>query len=148
SLAIIFTGRGAPPLLVCPPEGCFFVWGAYRSSNTTYKYGGGVPLPAPPLQMESESNDALGSANGLALTLSQPGHLDGRVAGAITTFDGGDSYQLGNLTGQAVDGTGGTTITLSLTQPSTSPLVGVFAVYRFDGTRWAVGNPGGVTLNL
>ncbi len=96
--------------------------------------------PSATIQEGSQSNNSIGNASPVTLTLSSPGHIDAAVAGAISTGDSGDYYQLGNLTP-------GSTITLTPTLPSTSTLSPILALYNSAGTQLAVSNPGDTSLS-
>ncbi len=98
--------------------------------NNTYtgEYRLRVSLIRPPVQLETEDNSSIGSANTPALTLTA-GHQVATVLGYISGSDGnGDYYRLGNLAF-------GTAITLGLRQPSSSPLAAILEVYNASGTR-------------
>ena len=94
--------------------------GTYRVRVTTYEdyegeYRLRVTLAAPGTQMETETNDAITSANTLTFAQASGSQLVASVAGAITTSDGGDYYFLGNLPA-------GVAINLSTLLPGTSNL--------------------------
>src|SRR5579885_1199750 len=92
--------------------------------------------------MEAEPNDAIAGANTVNLTPVPVGsftHLQATVAGAVTTADGGDFYQLGNLTAA-------TAVTLALAQPSASPLQGVLAILDGGGNVVATSPAGAASL--
>ncbi len=83
------------------------------------------------------ANDTTSNANVVALSNVQVGgvtHQQATVLGALTTGDGGDFYRLGNLTA-------GTAISLSQSQPSTSGLSAVLAIYQ-GNTQVAVSSAG------
>src|SRR5207237_6066511 len=95
---------------------------------------------APGTQVESESNDSVGTANVPTLASTSLGHATATVAGSINTIDSGDFYKLGNISQ-------GTTITLRATQPSTSSLLAVLAIVKSDGTVVATSTAGASLLS-
>jgi hypothetical protein len=114
-------GWGQSTPVVLPINGTYQVqvsqyWGyegEYRLRVTT---------AAPPLQMEREANDSTATANSPQWALSGP-HQQATVVGYVGVGDPGDFYLLGYLTG-------GTTVALELTQPSTSGLAGEVAIVK------------------
>jgi hypothetical protein len=114
-------GRGQSSPVVLPASGTHYVRVSYN-----YGYEGEyrlrVTLAAPPLQMETEANNSTAAANAPVLAVSGPSQ-QATVAGYIGLGDPGDFYSLGNLTG-------GTTITLGLTQPATSGLAAELAILK------------------
>lgn len=114
-------GQTSP--VVLPTSGTYRVRVSYNNDYES-EYRIRVTLAAAGTQMESETNDAIGSANvpTLALvTVNSIVHQQAKIAGYLNLIDGGDVYKLGNLTA-------GTTITLGETQPSTSGLSDILAV--------------------
>ncbi|MCY2986427.1 MAG: FG-GAP-like repeat-containing protein [Planctomycetota bacterium] len=107
--------------------------GTYRVRVTTwYDYESEYRLrvtlaPSATLQMESETNDSIGSANTVTLTSAAQGQLQAAITGAVTTGDGGDDYYLGNFAA-------GTAINLATRLPGTSPLVPKVEVLYNTGT--------------
>ncbi len=88
------------------------------------------------------ANDSTSNANVVALSNVQVGgvtHQQATVLGALTTGDGGDFYRLGNLTA-------GTAISLSQSQPSTSGLSAVLAIYQ-GNTQVAVSAAGATSFS-
>src|SRR5439155_24878793 len=93
-----------------------------------------VTEASPALQMETEPNDSTGNANAPTLALSGQ-HQVAMVTGAIRVSGDADVYKLGNVTA-------GITLTLGLSQPSTSGLSGIMAVLNSAGTAVATSASG------
>ena len=104
-------------------------------SRYNYDYQGEyrlrVTLADPPIQMESENNNSIGSADVPSLAVDGQNQT-ATVSGYIGVGDSGDYYLLGNLTE-------GIRITLSTTQPVASGLVPEIAILKGD-TVVATGN--------
>src|SRR6185436_4342585 len=117
-------GWGQSSPIVLPASGKYYVAVSY---NNQYfgEYRLRVTLVRPPVQLESENNDSVGSANILTYALGG-GHQSASVAGYIGYGDSGDFFGLGNLSA-------GTAITLSNRQPSTSGLLGIMGIYTSAG---------------
>ncbi|MEW6157554.1 MAG: FG-GAP-like repeat-containing protein, partial [Verrucomicrobiota bacterium] len=132
--------RPNSPPLVLPKSGTYTVRVSYN-----YDYFGEyrlrVTLARPPMQMESEDNNNLNQADAPALTLAT-GRQTASVLGYIGVGDPeGDFFRLGNLAA-------GTTITLGLTQPSTSGLAGVLSIYNSSGANVATSAAGASSLEF
>ena len=103
--------------------------GTYLVRVTSYddfqgEYRVRVTLADPPLQLESESNDSTANADVVDLAADGAAQV-ATVAGTVGSSDAGDTYLLGNLTA-------GTTISLGITQPSTSSLTAEVAILKGD----------------
>ncbi|MGA2863269.1 MAG: FG-GAP-like repeat-containing protein [Verrucomicrobiota bacterium] len=107
-----------------------------------YQYAGEyrfrVTLASPPVQVESENNDSIGSANSLTFALSA-GHRQATVLGYIGSADGGDFFGLGYLSSNSV-------VTLNLQQPASSGFADVLEVYNSAGTLLAGSAMGATNL--
>jgi hypothetical protein len=114
-------GWGQSSPMTLPVSGTYSFYVRYN-----YDYQGEyrvrVTLSDPPLQWETEDNGSTGNADAPVLS-ANGAHQQAMVAGYVSTGDSGDYYLLGNLTE-------GTTITLGLSQPSTSGLDGELAIFR------------------
>lgn len=130
-----YNGRGQINLTV-PASGTYTVrvepyyqyYGEYRFRLT---------LARPPVQLETENNDSIGNANSPTLAIAA-GAQTATVLGYIGNYDtAGDYFRLGNLAA-------GTVISLGLTQPANSGLIGIMTIYNAAGA--AVSNsPAGAT---
>ena len=88
-----------------------------------------VTEAVPPVQIATTFNGSVGNANTPTLVNSSPGNLTALVAGYIGQYDShGDYYNLGSVPA-------GTTLNLTLSQPSTSTLSGVLNVYNSSGVN-------------
>ncbi|HXJ73181.1 MAG TPA: FG-GAP-like repeat-containing protein, partial [Candidatus Dormibacteraeota bacterium] len=119
-----------------PANGNYFLFVHYN-----YDYYGEyrlrVSLAHPPLQMESENNNNIAQANRPNLMLTN-GQETATVTGYIGVGDGsGDYYWVRNRAA-------GTKITLDLSQPINSGLVGQLWIYNAAGTLMT-NSPAGVT---
>ncbi|HTI68675.1 MAG TPA: FG-GAP-like repeat-containing protein, partial [Candidatus Limnocylindria bacterium] len=86
-----------------------------------------MTLARPPLQLVNEANGGIDQARSLTLSRTNSNHLKASVAGYIGVSDqNGDYYTLGDLPA-------GTTLALTLTEPSTSGLAAVLAVIDAAG---------------
>jgi hypothetical protein len=119
------SGWGQSGVVTLPATGSYFVRVA---SNNDYQgeYRVRVTLARPPLQLEGEDNGSINTANspGLARTNN---HLQAIVAGYLSVGDGGDYYSLGYLLG-------GSSVRLSVKEPSTSGVAEILSIYNAAGT--------------
>jgi hypothetical protein len=86
----------------------------------------------PPIRLESEYNDTLGSADEMMLSPGTPGHQLGQTAGSVLLNDSGDYYCLGQIDE-------GSSISLQLQKPSDSSLSGELGLYNSLGQEMATG---------
>jgi hypothetical protein len=120
------TGYGQSPPITLPTTGRYTMLVYYNYSYWSEYRIRLSKVPAA-MQMDTESNDSIGSANLLTFDPVGGGMLEASVAGAIGTTDASDYYSLGNLTS-------GTVINVSIDTPSTSPLVPDIGMFDADST--------------
>ena len=133
-------GRGQSTPLTLPLDGTYTV--SVRAYNYDYQgeYRLRVTTAAPTIQMETEANDAVGSANVISLTNSTLGHLQATLAGFVGLNDGGDVYKMANIPAE-------TTISLAVTKPSTSGVSPVLAILNSAGTVVATSAAGATSFS-
>jgi len=110
---------------VLPVSGTYGVLVLYQD-NYQGEYRLRVSVASPPLQMESEANDAIAQANVITLATNGPVRI-GSVAGYIQITGNLDYFNLGPILA-------GQTIYLNTYKPSSSGLEPVVSIYRSDNT--------------
>ena len=134
--------RGETNQITFSKTGSYFVE-VYYNYQYFGEYRFRATLLEAPIAIESENNNAIGSADGVPLALGV-GQLTGTVSGYISwgggaDYNNGDYWSIGNL-GE------GTLLTLDMSVPGISPLVPVMRIYR-GSTEVAVSSPGDPQLS-
>jgi hypothetical protein len=116
-------GQSAPVTL--PQTGTYQIRVA---SNYDYQgeYRIRITLARPPMQLETEGNNSIAAANVPTLVRTN-GQLVGQLAAYLSVGDATDYFNLGNLLG-------GSTVALTVREPSSSGLGEVLWVYNASGT--------------
>ncbi len=128
-------GRGQSSPVTLPLTGRYTI-GVFVNQGYEGEYRFRVTTAPPPWQWETEGNDSIGTANGLAMTAGAAGTQVAKVGGYVANYDtAGDYYRLGTQGA-------GTTITLGLTKPDSSPLVPTVQIVNAAGTAVATGASG------
>lgn len=128
-------GRGQSAPVTLPLTGRYTI-GVFVNYGYEGEYRFRVTTVPPPWQWETEGNDSIGAADGLAMTAGAPGTQEAKVGGYIANYDAaGDFYRLGTQGA-------GTTIKLALTKPESSPLVPTVQILNAAGTEMATGATG------
>ena len=124
------TGQGQ---FIAPVSGVYYVSVAHNYGYTG-EYRFAVSVQPGTHGLESEANDAVGSADPLTVTAAA-GTRSATLGGALRFGDPGDIVALGNL----ADGTG---IALTATRPPSSSVVWILEVLDSAGTAVATGAAG------
>uniref|UniRef100_UPI00356B17CC FG-GAP-like repeat-containing protein n=1 Tax=Pontiella sp. TaxID=2837462 RepID=UPI00356B17CC len=124
--AAVSTGYGQSTPITLPSTGRYTMM-VYYNYGYWNEYRIRVSKVPATMQMDSESNNGIGSANLLTFAPLGGGMLKASLAGCIGTADtAGDYYSLGNLTS-------GTVVNVSISQPSTSPFLPEIGMFDADG---------------
>ena len=120
-----YSGWGQSATITLPQNGTYLIRVA---SNYDYQgeYRIRITLARPPMQLETEGNNSIAAANVPTLVRTS-GQLVGQLAAYLSVGDASDYFDLGNLLG-------GSTVTLSLREPSTSGLSEVLWIYNASGS--------------
>jgi RHS repeat-associated protein len=125
-------GRGQSDPLTLPSSGRYTVV-VIRNYSYEGEYRFRVSMLPTPWQWETESNDATGNATVLNLREAPGGRQTAQVGGYLAGYDAsGDHFRLGTQ-GE------GTTISVNLVQPATSPLVPTLELINPAGAVAATG---------
>lgn len=130
-------GRGHISLTV-PVPGTYTIR-VEQVSAYTGEYRLRVTLARPPVQLETEDNGSIASADAVSLTTTN-GQREATLLGYLSNVDGaGDFYALGNLAG-------GTQIALEWRRPASSALAPVMEIYNAAGALMTNSRPSQTNL--